>query len=94
MHSVVEPFILPSSETDSQRTLPPLARPGRGYVDVQIGGGVAPVDIISSEVFEHIVPSVSRAFENAWKMLEPRALDFYCSLYEQQRHNRTLPGIL
>jgi SAM-dependent methyltransferase len=27
--------------------------------------------IISSEVFEHVVPPVSRAFENVWKMLKP-----------------------
>jgi SAM-dependent methyltransferase len=27
--------------------------------------------IISSDVFEHVVPPVSRAFENVWKMLKP-----------------------
>jgi SAM-dependent methyltransferase len=30
--------------------------------------------IISSDVFEHIVPPVSRAFENVWKMLKPGGL--------------------
>ncbi|MFZ0917863.1 MAG: methyltransferase domain-containing protein [Candidatus Udaeobacter sp.] len=27
--------------------------------------------IISSDVFEHVTPPVSRAFENVWKMLKP-----------------------
>ena len=27
--------------------------------------------VISSEVFEHVIPPVSRAFENAWKILRP-----------------------
>jgi SAM-dependent methyltransferase len=27
--------------------------------------------IVSSDVFEHVVPPVSRAFENAWRMLKP-----------------------
>ena len=30
--------------------------------------------VISSEVFEHVVPPVSRAFENVWKMLKPGGL--------------------
>jgi len=30
--------------------------------------------IISSEVFEHVAPPVSRAFENVWKMLKPRGV--------------------
>jgi SAM-dependent methyltransferase len=30
--------------------------------------------IISSDVFEHVAPPVSRAFENVWKMLKPGGL--------------------
>jgi len=30
--------------------------------------------VISSEVFEHVVPPVTRAFENVWKMLKPGGL--------------------
>ena len=30
--------------------------------------------VISSEVFEHVVPPVNRAFENVWKMLKPGGL--------------------
>ena len=32
--------------------------------------------IISSDVFEHLLPPVSRAFENVWKMLKPGGCSF------------------
>lgn len=38
--------------------------------------------VISSEVFEHVVPPVSRAFENVAKMLKPGTLYSHCALYE------------
>jgi len=37
--------------------------------------------IISSDVFEHIVPPVGRAFENVWKMLKPGGLFIFSVPY-------------
>lgn len=41
--------------------------------------------IISSDVFEHVAPPVSRAFENVWKMLKPGGLFILTVPYGHQR---------
>ena len=41
--------------------------------------------IISSDVFEHVVPPVSRAFENVWKMLKPGGVFVLTVPYGAQR---------
>jgi SAM-dependent methyltransferase len=41
--------------------------------------------IISSDVFEHVVPPVSRAFENIWKMLKPGGVFVLTVPYGAQR---------
>src|ERR1700739_713583 len=37
--------------------------------------------IISSDVFEHVAPPVSRAFANVWKMLKPGGLLVFTAPY-------------
>jgi SAM-dependent methyltransferase len=41
--------------------------------------------IISSDVFEHVTPPVSRAFENVWKMLKPGGVFVLTVPYGTQR---------
>lgn len=41
--------------------------------------------VISSDVFEHVLPPVTRAFENVWKMLKPGGLFILTAPYGHQR---------
>jgi SAM-dependent methyltransferase len=41
--------------------------------------------IISSDVFEHVAPPISRAFENVWRMLKPGAVFVLTVPYGTQR---------
>lgn len=38
--------------------------------------------LVSSEVFEHVMPPASRAFENAWRMLKPNGVLLFTVPYE------------